>query len=113
MSRICRPSLLIHGAASGLDQEADDWARARSIPVDPVPADWEDLSQPDCRLGVGRGGRPVDLNAGTRRNGWMRDRLPDYFVHFRGQNGTANMVRQMKELSKTHPVTIFSFNELL
>jgi YspA, cpYpsA-related SLOG family len=33
--------VLVHGAARGADTMADDWAKARDIPVESYPAHWE------------------------------------------------------------------------
>jgi hypothetical protein len=33
--------VLVHGATRGADMMADDWAKARDIPVDAFPAHWD------------------------------------------------------------------------
>lgn len=61
----------------GADRWAHQWAEARGIPVDPMPADWSD-----------RGGGP-------RRNQAMIDKGGVVaVVAFPGGNGTADMVRR-------------------
>lgn len=64
---------LIHGAATGVDDLAADWARSRIGPdnVDPYPADWSDTSHPDTVLRWNRYGKPYDAKAGHRRNARM------------------------------------------
>lgn len=70
-------SIVIHGAQTGADQLADDWARERGIPRDPFPAQWT----------------LYGLSAGPRRNAQMlREGRPDMCVAFPGGDGTADMV---------------------
>jgi hypothetical protein len=76
-------SLLVHGAARGLDMLAHAWGE-RVLgweKVRPFPADWER----DGRL------------AGPIRNSQMlRCARPDLCVKFRGHSGTADMLRKAK-----------------
>jgi hypothetical protein len=79
--------LLRHGAAPGADRIADEWALARGVPRDPVPAEW------------GRYARPNGRNpAGPIRNAAMlvREPRPVLVVAFPGGDGTADMVRQSR-----------------
>jgi hypothetical protein len=70
-------SLIIHGAASGADTLADDWARAAGVEVVSCAADWK------------RHGRA----AGPIRNAAMlKDHSPNMVVAFPGGRGTANMI---------------------
>jgi len=39
-------TVIIHGAATGADTLAADWARRHGIPTDPHPARWDDFSEP-------------------------------------------------------------------
>jgi hypothetical protein len=75
--RIC---LVIHGAASGADRLADEWAHANGVPVDRNPVrreDWESMG----------------LAAGPARNRRMLDTCrPDAVVAFPGDEGTSSMV---------------------
>lgn len=75
-------SKVITGAATGADQLAVEWARARGIEAVEYPADWD-------RFGN---------EAGPIRNRKMLDEeKPDWVLAFPGGKGTANMVRQAKE----------------
>lgn len=71
-------TLVIHGAAKGADSLADRWARDREIPVQPVPADWDQYGKA----------------AGHIRNAEMLLMGPDRVVAFPGGRGTDNMVQQ-------------------
>lgn len=71
--------LLIHGAASGADRLAGEWAKERGVPTNEYRADWD------------RHGRA----AGPIRNKQMLDEAkPDLVIAFPGSVGTANMVAQ-------------------
>lgn len=70
-------SALIHGAATGADSLAAEWARANSVPVDTYPADW----------------KKYGLIAGPVRNALMiSDGRPQFVIGFPGGRGTANML---------------------
>lgn len=46
------------------------WADRRGVPSQPFPADWRDLTHPDCLIRY-RNGEPYDARAGLRRNKQM------------------------------------------
>lgn len=69
--------LVIHGAASGADTMAMQWANRRGIPHKPFPANW-----------------PLHgLNAGRKRNREMAKERPDLAIAFPGGSGTEDMVQ--------------------
>jgi len=87
-----RPTVIIHGCASGADSIAAMWAEERGVPVDPYPAEWEDLSHPDAIVKTRRDGRQYDARAGFRRNLRMIiEGKPDLVIAFPGGSGTKNM----------------------
>ena len=69
-------SVLIHGAASGADQLAAEWAELRSVEALSCPPDWR-------RYGRG---------AGPMRNRQMLKERPALLVAFPGGSGTADMI---------------------
>lgn len=74
-------AVLIHGAASGADSLAGEWAVRNGIELIACPADWK------------RYGR----RAGPLRNRQMLDLSPDLLVAFPGGRGTADMIAAAKE----------------
>lgn len=74
------PSLLIHGAARGVDSIADRWAQVNGIPRHPVPANWD----------------ADGSYAGLRRNSLMLELNPDLCIFFPGGNGTRDMFRKAR-----------------
>lgn len=78
--------VVIHGAASGVDTFADEWAVAKGLGVISCPADWK------------KHGRA----AGPIRNQSMLDvHTPHLVVAFPGGRGTADMVRRAKAAGVT------------
>ncbi len=72
---------VIHGAATGADAFAGEWAAMSGVEQQRFPADW------------GAHGRA----AGPIRNGQMlREGKPDIVIAFPGGTGTADMVRQAR-----------------
>lgn len=71
-------TVLIHGRATGADELADAWARAREVARDPFMI--------------------IDGEGGFARNRRMLvASYPDLVVHFPGNNGTADMIRRARE----------------
>jgi hypothetical protein len=76
-----RLRVVIHGAASGADSEADQWAIERHVSVHRFPAQWNKHGKA----------------AGLIRNQAMIDKgRPDFVVAFPGGVGTADMVRRAR-----------------
>lgn len=73
--------LVIHGAMTGADTLAEEWARARCIPYMGVPADWA----------------TYEHAAGPRRNQQMLELCPDGVIAFPGGKGTLDMVSRAKK----------------
>lgn len=71
---------IIHGGAKGADEGADQWGKAKGIPVIVYPADWEVHGKA----------------AGPMRNQAMIDSKPDLVIAFPGGKGTADCVRRAK-----------------
>lgn len=77
-------TLIVHGDHRGADTIADNWAKDRGIPKDPIPADWDTYK----------------YAAGPIRNAAMLKKHPDIglVVAFRGGAGTADMRNKAEKL---------------
>ena len=74
-------TVLIHGAARGVDTICGCWAKRNDITVEPYPAQWDVH---------GRAAGPI-------RNKQMIDEgKPDVLIAFPGGRGTANMISQCR-----------------
>jgi predicted Rossmann-fold nucleotide-binding protein len=74
-------TVVIHGAARGADKMAGAWAKARGIPVEPYPANWNKHGNA----------------AGPVRNALMLAQgKPDLVVAFPGGVGTSDMKMRAK-----------------
>lgn len=86
-------TLLVHGAATGADGLARDWAIERGIKHFPFPADWNDIHHPEAVVKQRRDGTLYDAAAGPRRNRRMLDEgKPDMVLAFPGDKGTGNCI---------------------
>jgi hypothetical protein len=87
---LLRPTRVAHGACStkrGADWLSDDWCRENGVPCKPYPATWYN------EQGV------FERSAGPRRNLLMlQSELPQLVVAFPGGRGTADCVRQARQL---------------
>jgi hypothetical protein len=75
-------ALVVHGASRGADRLAEAWAKARGVPVQSCPADWEMH---------GRSAGPI------RDTVMLVDHCPTLVLAFPGGRGTANMVKKARE----------------
>lgn len=69
--------LVIHGAARGADKLAENWAKARSVPFQAYPPDYQKYGSDAPKV---RNQRMID------------EGKPDVVVAFPGGSGTADMV---------------------
>lgn len=76
-------SLLIHGAATGADSLANDWATERGIAIKEFPVTKDDW-------------RTLGKKAGPLRNAKMIEEQPNVVVAFPGGRGTADMVSKAR-----------------
>lgn len=90
LSRLARPTLIIHGEAHGADELAAQWARRNDVADLGFRANW-------YPHGAGRNRGPLDRSAVPRRNQRMIDEgKPDFIIAFPGGSGTADMVRRAR-----------------
>ena len=88
------PEKIVHGAnPRGLDAMAGAFAQKFGIEEVRVPADWNDLSQPDADIKTIRGtDKRYDAKAGPRRNTKMLADNDVYMcISFPGEWGTLDM----------------------
>ncbi len=88
---------IIHGAATGADEQAMIWAQMMTGVIHiPFPAKWKDLNVEGAVIRNGKYGS-YNVMAGFQRNQRMLDEgKPDLVIAFPGGNGTADMVSKAK-----------------
>ena len=110
-------SVIIHGAATGADTLADDWARSKNIPVRKFKAAWKNITVKGAVVKTNKYGK-YNSRAGIFRNIEMfKSTSPNIVVAFPGANGTTHM-REYAKKQKTwtynvsdeefHPITVFN-----
>lgn len=96
---------LIHGAASGADRMAGDYARSLGMTVEACPADWAGPCVAGCPTGHRRSNRRGEYcpHAGHRRNQHMVDLRPDVVLAFWRDHstGTADCIRRAEKAGLT------------
>lgn len=86
---------VVTGGATGADTLAAMWALLRTVDNATYPADWRDLTHPDCMKRRRADGRMYDANAGFRRNQEMLNKeQPVGVIAFRGGMGTLDMCKR-------------------
>lgn len=88
---------LVHGKGGQTDMSADAWAKNHGVPVQPYPANWEDISRPDAVICTRPDGTKYDAKQGTNRNQQMLDdEEVELVVAFPGGKGTGDMVNRAR-----------------
>lgn len=89
--------LVIHGAATGADTLADEWAKSRGVDFLTFPAAWDDIDRPGAVIRYTKAGKPYDAAAGGIRNQTMIDAgRPDIAIGFPGGTGTRDMAARVR-----------------
>lgn len=100
------PSVVLSGKAKGVDTLGENWANANGIPVDPYPADWNNLEAPGAVIKTTRGGKRYNAVAGHKRNSQMADNAQCLISIWDGKStGTRHMIQDAR--SKGLRVFIF------
>ena len=92
------PTLVVHGAAIGVDGMAESWAKGREVDYHGMPARWTGQTRDRSRL---------DRGAGHARNRRMLLLYPGALVlafPWGKASGTRGCIRMARELG--HPVTV-------
>lgn len=93
----CQVVCIIHGAASGADTLAKEWAEKRGISAEPYPALWDDLTTRPLFIKRNRHGKPYNAAAGGIRNQRMlTEGKPNLIVAFPGGSGTGDMMKRAR-----------------
>lgn len=88
--------LVIHGAATGADTLADEWAKSRGVDVLAFPAAWDDIDRLGAVIRYTKAGKPYDAAAGGIRNQKMIEvGRPDFAIGFPGGRGTQDMAKRV------------------
>ena len=83
---------IIEGEMSGADRMAREWAENRNVPVDPYPADWDNVDRPGAVVRRNSRGKLYDAAAGPFRNERMlREGRPSFALQLLGGKGTRDM----------------------
>lgn len=89
---------VVSGCAKGIDTLGVEWAEKCGIPVQPFPANWDDLSHPDALIKTTKWGQKYDARAGLRRNEVMAVYADALIAIWDGKSpGTKHMIKMAKK----------------
>lgn len=101
-------SEIVHGAATGADTLAGDYASDKKIKCKEFPADWKNLDAPDAEIATNNWGGKYNKNAGFYRNTKMAEYVlesckkdglkPGCIAIKMKTGGTEHMIKTAKEL---------------
>jgi len=84
---------VVSGKAKGVDTLAEVWANKQGIPVQPFPADWDDITHPDSVIRTNKYGKKYNVLAGHWRNQRMAEYADALVAIWDGiSNGTKDMI---------------------
>lgn len=86
-------TMVVSGVCRGVDKLGERWAKENTVPVNPFPADWDNITHPDAVIKTNRYGKKYDAKAGHRRNKQMAEYADALIVIWDGFSpGTKNMI---------------------
>lgn len=59
---------IVSGCAGGVDSLGEQWALENGIKVEPMPAEWDDLTVPNALIKTNKWGKEYNARAGYQRN---------------------------------------------
>jgi len=90
---------LISGCARGVDALGEQWAQENNIPINPFPAQWDDLSAPNALIRTNQYGKEYNARAGFDRNRDMAEHGDVLILIWDGKSrGSAGMRKISLEL---------------
>lgn len=95
---------IVVGRATGVDTDAENWAKMRGLPVSPFHADWDNLHVAGAIVRRRKDGSHYNAAAGPQRNTRMAE-YADALAVFNGGEGTADMAAQ----ARARGLRIFDF----
>lgn len=97
-------SCVISGRAYGVDRLGEQWAAEYNIKVDEMPADWDNVSNPDAVVRHNQRGNPYNVLAGHWRNEDMAKKGDILILIHDGESkGSLNML----QCAEKHGLQIF------
>lgn len=93
------PTVVLSGKAPGVDTLGEQWARENGIPVDPYPAEWENLDALGARVKKRADGTEYNARAGTDRNITMAYNADALIILWNGSSpGSRHMLSFAKHM---------------
>lgn len=86
-------TVVVSGKARGADRLGEKWAKENNTPVDPYPAEWNNIDTPDAVIKTNRYGKKYNAKAGYNRNNRMSEIAEACLVMWDGKSkGSKHML---------------------
>ncbi len=93
---------LVSGCAGGVDSLGEQWALENSVPVNPFPAEWDNLTVPNALIRTNKYEKEYNARAGFQRNEAMADYGDILIAIWDGKSpGTKYMINTAKSKGLT------------
>lgn len=105
------PQEIISGGAAGADSLGAQYAEENKIKLTIFPANWNDLTAPNCKIKVGKFGKQYNALAGFNRNLDIINSSDLIVAFWDGVSpGTAHSLKYAKEQGKPTHVILFNIS---
>lgn len=92
---------VVSGRATGVDTEGEHWAHHLGLPIQPFPADWDNIDVPGAVVKTRKDGSKYNAVAGLWRNVEMAEYADALILIWDGKSsGSYNMKSEMEKLNK-------------
>jgi hypothetical protein len=97
---------VVSGCAGGVDSLGEQWALENKIPVNPFPAEWNDLDVPNALVRTNKWGKKYNARAGFQRNESMAEHGDVLIAIWDGKSrGTSDMI----ERARNHALSVYVY----
>jgi hypothetical protein len=98
---------IVSGCAGGVDSLGEQWALENGIKVEPMPAEWDDLTVPNALIKTNKWGKEYNARAGFQRN----ERMAVYGdVLIAIWDGKSRGTKDMIECATKHGLVVLVYN---
>lgn len=97
---------VVSGGAKGVDSLGERWADENNVPVQPFPAEWNNLKQKGAVVATNSWGKKYNKNAGFFRNELMAEYADALIAIETGTPGTGHMIKT----AKAEGLEVFVYN---
>jgi len=98
---------IVSGCAGGVDTLGEQWALENGVKVEPMPAEWDDITVPNALIRTNKWDKEYNARAGFQRNEAMAV-YGDILISI--WDGKSRGTRDMRDRAINHGLVVYIYN---